>query len=70
MQSTRRELVREGIQNCETASAKVARLRSHSDPAVKEIANAIHFLSFGVRQIGQALAEDGRIDDLPIQRAK
>lgn len=70
MQSSRLELVREGIQNCQSATAKVARLRSHPDPAVHELANAIHFLSFGVQQIGQALAEDGRIDDLPIQRGK
>lgn len=68
--SSRLDLVHEGIGNCQAASAKVAGLRSHADPAVKELANAIHFLSFGVQQIGQALAEEGRADNLPIQRVK
>ncbi|GGL44308.1 hypothetical protein [Nocardia jinanensis] len=66
--STRLELVHEGIQNCKSATAKVSRLRSHNDPAVQELANAIHFLSFGVQQIGLALADQGRGDDLPVQR--
>lgn len=69
--STRLGLVREGIQNCQTATSKVARLRSHSDPAIKELANAVHFLSYGVQQIGLAISvDDGRQDDLPIQRPK
>ncbi|MDM2015318.1 MULTISPECIES: hypothetical protein [Mycobacteroides] len=68
--STRLGIVLEGIQNCQTATTKVARLRSHSDPAIKELANAVHFLSYGVQQIGLALSEDGREDDLPIQRLK
>jgi hypothetical protein len=68
--STRLELVQEGIQNCKSATAKVAGLRSHNDPAVKELANAIHFLSFGVQQIGLALADEGRGDDLPGQRRR
>ena len=65
--SSRLELVREGIQNCQTASAKVRGLRSHCDPAVKEVADAIHFLAFAVQQIGLALSDEGRDDDLPIQ---
>jgi len=67
--SSRLELVHEGIQNCQTATAKVKDLRS-PDPAVQELANAIHFLSFGVQQIGLALADEGRNDDLPVQRVK
>ena len=68
--SSRLDLVREGIQNCQSATAKVGGLRSHSDPAIKELANAIHFLSFGVQQIGLAIADEGRDDNLPIQRIK
>lgn len=68
--SSRLDLVQEGIQKCQTATAKVSRHRSHSDPAIKELANAIHFLSFGVQQIGLALADEGRHDNLPIQRVK
>ncbi len=70
MVSSRLDLVREGIQNCQSATAKVSGLRSHSDPAIKELANAIHFLSFGVQQIALAIADQGRHDDLPIQRAQ
>ncbi|MFB7837742.1 hypothetical protein ACWIGW_44275 [Nocardia brasiliensis] len=68
--STRLELVKEGIQNCQAATVKAAKLQTHSDPAVKELANAIHFLSFGVQQIGLAIADEGRSDDLPIQRGR
>ena len=66
MLSTRLELVREGIQNCQSATEKVSRYRSHSDPVIKELANAIHFLSFGVQQIGLALSDEGRVNDLPV----
>jgi hypothetical protein len=67
--SSRLDLVREGIQNCQTATSKVSELRSQ-DPVIKELASAIHFLSFGVQQIGLALADEGRSDDLPVQRVK
>lgn len=60
----------EGIHNCQTATEKVARLRTHTDPAVKELANAIHFLSYGVQQIGLAISDLGRADNLPIQRSQ
>lgn len=67
MLSTRLELIQEAIQNCQSATAKVKRHRSHSDPAVKELADAIHFLSFGVQQIGLALSDQNRHNDLPIK---
>ncbi len=67
MLSSRLELVQEAIQNCQSATAKVGQLRSHRDPAVKELADAIHFLSFGVQQIGLALSDQGRTNDLPIK---
>lgn len=70
MVSTRLELVREAIQNCQSATAKVRQHRSHSDPAIKELADAIHFLSFGVQQIGLALSDEARHNDLPIQRMR
>ncbi|SKW48643.1 Uncharacterised protein [Mycobacteroides abscessus subsp. massiliense] len=68
--STRLGIALEGIKNCQSATTKVARLRSHSDPAIKELADAVHFLAFGVQQIGLAISEEGRQDDLPIQRPK
>lgn len=70
MVSTRLELVREAIQNCQSATAKVSRHRSDKDPAIKELADAVHFLSFGVQQIGLALSDEGRHNDLPGQRGK
>lgn len=70
MLSSRLELVHEAIQKCQTATAKVEPLKTHSDPAVKELATAIHFLAFGVQQIGLALADNGRTDDLPIQKVR
>lgn len=70
MVSTRLELVGDAIQNCQAATAKVARLRSHGDPVVKELADAIHFLSFGAQQIALALSDENRANDLPVQRAR
>ncbi|WP_353107917.1 hypothetical protein [Gordonia sp. (in: high G+C Gram-positive bacteria)] len=67
--SSRLDLVREGIQQCQEATAKVVRIKStHPDPAIQELANAVHFLSFGVQQIGLAISDEGRNDNLPIQR--
>lgn len=68
--SSRLDLVHEGIGNCQSATAKVADLRDHADPAVKELANAVHFLSYGVQQIGLAISDLGRADNLPIQRVR
>ncbi len=68
--SSRLELIQEGIQKCQTATAKAEPLKTHSDPAIKELATAIHFLAFGVQEIGLALADNGRTDDLPIQRGR
>ncbi len=68
--SSRLELVHEGIQKCQTATAKVQDLKSNSDPAIQELATALHFLAYGVQQIGLALADESRTNDLPIQRAR
>lgn len=70
MLSSRLELVHEAIQKCQVATAKVEQLKTHSDPAIKELATAIHFLAFGVQQIGLALADNSRTDDLPIQKVR
>jgi len=68
MSATRLELIAEGVKKCQTATATAIELKGHQDPAVKELANAIHFLSFGVQEIALALTEESRVDDLPIQR--
>lgn len=67
---SRLELIREGIQKCQTATAKIERLKGHQDPAIQELANAIHFLAFGTQEIALALTDQSRVNDLPIQRAK
>lgn len=68
--SSRLDLVHEGIQKCQTATEKVERLKTHSDPAIKELASAIHFLAFGVQEIGLAISDQGRVDNLPIQQSR
>ncbi|MDQ1127550.1 hypothetical protein QE428_002583 [Microbacterium sp. SORGH_AS 505] len=65
MTSTRREIIQEGINNCATASNMAVKLKTHPDPAVAELAKAIHFLAFGAQQIGLGLTDQGRIADLP-----
>ena len=67
---SRAELVAEGVQKCQTATAIAVKLKGHADPAVKELANAVHFLAFGVQEIGLALTEQGRTDDLAAQRVQ
>jgi hypothetical protein len=67
---SRKDLVAEGIQNCQAATAKVSEIRNHQDPAIRELANAIHFLSFGTQQIALAISDESREDDLPIQRGR
>lgn len=70
MTSTRRELILEGIENCKSATAIAVKLKGSQDPAVQELAKAIHYLSFGAQQIGLALSDESRINDLPISRSK
>lgn len=70
MTSTRLDLVREGIQKCQTATAAAVKLKGHQDPAVQELAKALHFLAFGVQEIALAISDEGRLDNLPIQRPK
>jgi hypothetical protein len=64
---SRAELIAEGVQKCQAATAAAVELKGHPDPAVQELAKAIHFLAFGVQEIAQALTEQGRVDNLPIQ---
>lgn len=66
MKLTRKQLITEGIQKCQTATAKAVKHKGHSDPALKELAEAVHFLAFGMQEIALALTEDGRENDLPI----
>ena len=55
--SSRRELVLEGIQNCQRATAIAVQLKGHQDPAVQQLAQAIHLAAFGAQQIGLALTD-------------
>ncbi|KDA05545.1 hypothetical protein DC31_13710 [Microbacterium sp. CH12i] len=68
--ASRQTLVLEGIQKCQRATAKIERLKGHQDPAIQELAEAMHFLAFGVQEIGLALTDQGREDDLAIQRGQ
>lgn len=66
MISSRRSIVLEGIENCKSATAKAIHARdSTTDPVIRELAEAVRFLSFGAQQIGLGIADEGRKDDLP-----
>ncbi|UUW91756.1 hypothetical protein [Pimelobacter simplex] len=64
--STRRNLILEGIENCKLATSRAVDFKSHPDPAIQSLAEAIHFLSYGAQQIGLALSDEGRTNDLPL----
>lgn len=68
--ASRRTLALEGIQKCKTATAKLERLKRHQDPAIQELAEALHFVAFGVQEIALAITDESREDDLPIQRTQ
>lgn len=64
---SRRELALEGIANLKVASEIGQRLKcAGSTQEVRDLAKAIHFLSFGAQQVGLALADKGRVNDLPL----
>lgn len=67
---TRKQLILEGIQKAQTATAKLERLKSSTNPEVKELATAMHFLAFGMQEIALAISDEGRVNDLPIQRVE
>lgn len=63
---SRKSMILEGIEKCKTATAKAVDVRdSTTDPEVKKLAEAIHWLSFGVQEMGLGLSDEGRVSDLP-----
>ena len=64
--SSRRTLIIEGIEKCKRATELAMPLKDHADPAIAELARAIHFLSFGAQEIGLALTDRSRENDLPL----
>ena len=59
-------MILEGIEKCKTATAKAIDVRdSTTDPEVKKLAEAIHWLSYGVQEMGLGLTDDRRTGDLP-----
>lgn len=64
---SRRDLILEGIANCQSATARAVPLKSHPDADVRALAEAIHFLSYGAQQIGLALSDESRVNDLPLR---
>lgn len=66
MIASRRDAILNGISNCQAATAKANRAKElTTDPALRELADAIRFLSHGAQEIGHGLADHGRHDDLP-----
>lgn len=68
MTQSRLELIHAGIQKCQTATATAVHLKGYNDPAIRELAQALHNLAFGVQEIALALSDENRGDDLPIQK--
>lgn len=66
MLSSQRELVLEAIQNAQTATSKAVPLKNHSDPQVRDLANAVHHVAFALQQIGLALTDSGREKNLNV----
>jgi len=64
---SRKSLILEGIEKCKVATRKAVNLKSHEDPAIRELAEAVHFLAFGAQEIGLALTDPGRENNLPIR---
>lgn len=63
--SSRRELALSGIENCKRATEIALPLKDHANSDIAALARAIHFLSFGAQEIGLAISDTGRVDDLP-----
>lgn len=66
---SRRNLALEGIESCKAATSRATPLKGHTDPDIRNLAEAVHFLSFGAQQIGLALTDERRVDDLPLGRS-
>ncbi|WP_311777813.1 hypothetical protein [Trueperella abortisuis] len=65
MELTRRELVLEAIDKFETARTIAAQVQQRcEDPTVRELARAINFAAFGAAQLGVALSDPLRVNDL------
>lgn len=67
--STRNELVIEALENMRYGTTIAAQLKQNaSSGEVRELAEAVHFIGFGAQQIGLALSDAGRVNDLQLQR--
>ncbi|PZQ53186.1 MAG: hypothetical protein DI570_24255 [Phenylobacterium zucineum] len=62
---SRAEMIREGIGNCAAAATRAVNHKTHADPAIRDLAIALHFVAVGAQQIGLALIVIGRRNDLP-----
>lgn len=64
--TSRRNLILEGIAKCQTATTKAVEVKNRTqDPDIRQLAEAIHFLSFGAHEMGLALSDESRVNDLP-----
>ncbi|MCM3906874.1 MULTISPECIES: hypothetical protein [Trueperella] len=63
--STKREIALEGIENLQRATEIALSVEDRaSSTEVRELARAIRFASFGAQQIGLALTDRARVNDL------
>lgn len=63
--STRREIALEGIENLKRATSIATNLKDYgSTQEIRDLAKALHFAAYGAQQIGLALTDRGRVNDL------
>ncbi|MEW6961587.1 hypothetical protein [Trueperella pyogenes] len=62
---SRRDFALEGIANLQRSMEIALSVEdSTSSPELKKLAQALRFASFGAQQIGLALTDEGRVNDL------
>lgn len=66
MMSSQRELVLEAVQNAKVATSKSVPLKSSDSAEIRDLAIAVHHVSFALQQIGLALTDDGRERNLNV----
>lgn len=64
---SRKKLIELGRENCANGVNLAVKHKNHPDPAIKELAEALHLIGYGAQQIALALTEAHRINDLPGQ---
>lgn len=63
---SRKRMLINALSNVATGNARLARLKDSTNPEIRELATAAHFIGFGVAEALQALTEEDHENDLPL----